>query len=249
VRSFLKRYMDGEHEQVWAELTALGDQVREESYYDDALAVAHETMRRVRYNIEALIPRLRQLGYDFGYGWAIDRGVMSPEEAQEMERHEPVLSLPAWDVGRSIEELERRAGTLPFSLRAFYEIVGGVTFIGSHPDGGSQRLDPIEVESAQVVLELDDWMQWSNDKQQDGSCELLIAPDEYHKYRYSGGGSYAIPLLAPSADAPLRYEWHNTTFVNYLRICFRWGGLPGLERAETRPEHELAVLREGLLSI
>jgi hypothetical protein len=152
-------------------------------------------MRRVRYNIEALIPRVRQLGYEFGYGWAIRRGVMSPEEAHEMEGHEPVLSPPPAHVGQLIDELERRAGVLPFSLCAFYEVVGGVNFIGSHPDWGDQRLDPIEVESAQVVLELDDWMQWSDDKQRDGSCELPIAPDEYHKYRYSEGGSYAIRLL------------------------------------------------------
>jgi hypothetical protein len=67
---FLDRYMHGECEQVWEELVALGDHVRaEESLHADALAVARETMRRARANIEVLISRLQRLGYVFGYDW------------------------------------------------------------------------------------------------------------------------------------------------------------------------------------
>jgi hypothetical protein len=54
---------------VWAELLALGTAVREKPLYADALAVARETMRRARHNIEVLIPRLVAVGYQFGYGW------------------------------------------------------------------------------------------------------------------------------------------------------------------------------------
>jgi len=36
--SYLERYLAGEHEQVWAELVALGPAVREEPVYSDALA-------------------------------------------------------------------------------------------------------------------------------------------------------------------------------------------------------------------
>ncbi len=67
--SFLERYLAGEHEQVWDELTALGEAVYEASLYEEARAVACETMRRARHNIEHLIPRLVALGYQFGYGW------------------------------------------------------------------------------------------------------------------------------------------------------------------------------------
>jgi hypothetical protein len=31
-------------------------------------------------------------------------------------------------------------------------------------------------------------------------------------------------------DGQLLWERHLTTFVNYLRICFRWGGFPGWDR-------------------
>lgn len=246
---YLDRYLAGEHEQVWAELVELGATVREEPLYSDALAVARETMRRVRHNIEVLIARLRELGYAFGYSWAIQRGVVTPGEAREMEQDEPVFSAPPADVAALTEEVERRAGTLPLSLRAFYEVVGGVNFVGSHPDWGSHRLDPLEVMSAGSILRLDDWNHWSDDRHDDGSSELPIAPDEYFKYLFSGGEPYAIPLQGQVADASLLHEWHRTTYVNYLRICFRWGGFPGLERIPDPPLRDLAYLTEGLLPL
>ena len=245
-RSFPERYQSGEHEAVWAELTALGPAIQDEPLYSDALAVAHETMWRVRRNIETLIPRLHQLGYKFGYAWATQ---FTPAERLEMEQDEPVFAAPSPDIAQEIHELERRAGTLPLSLRSFYEIVGEVNFIGSHSTWEYEPLDPLNVLSARSILKVDDWGHWSDDKEDDGSCNFPIAPDEHHKYFYSGAGPYAIPCLNLVADAPLLYERHGTTFVNYLRISFRWGGFPGWERIEQRPEQDLALLTTDLLPI
>lgn len=64
---YLDRYLSGEHEQVWRELTQLGAQVRSDPVYPDALAVARETMRRACHNIEILIPRPREADYAFGF--------------------------------------------------------------------------------------------------------------------------------------------------------------------------------------
>ena len=243
--SFLERYQRGKHEQVWAELLTLGHAIQAEPLYSDAYAVARETMRRVRRNIEILIPRLRDLGYEFGYAWATR---FSPAEKLELEQDAPVFAVPSPDIAQEIDELERRAGTLPLSLRAFYEIVGEVNFIGSHPTWKYEKLDPLEVLSPRMVLKIDDWNHWSDDKQDDGSCNLPVAPDEYFKYYYGGGGPYDIACHELVADAPLD-EWHRTTFVNYLRICFRWGGFPGWERVEQRPEQDLAFLTADLLPI
>jgi hypothetical protein len=63
---------------------------------------------------------------------------------------------------------------------------------------------------------------------------LAIAPDYYHKYGVSGGAPYEIAFPDLAIDAPLLNEWHETTFVNYLRLCFRWGGMPGLEDVLSR---------------
>jgi hypothetical protein len=65
--SLLERYLNGHCQQVWDDLYALGPSVRRLDFVDDALAVAHETMRRVRANCELLIARLQALGWRFGY--------------------------------------------------------------------------------------------------------------------------------------------------------------------------------------
>jgi hypothetical protein len=50
---------------VWDELVALGEGVREEPVFADAVAVADETVRRAHSNAEILIPRLAAKGYQF----------------------------------------------------------------------------------------------------------------------------------------------------------------------------------------
>ena len=74
--SFLRRYQAGEHEAVWADMTALGAAVRSAPYMDDAWAVARETMRRARSNVETLIRRLDALGYQF---WNGEQGTLGPK--------------------------------------------------------------------------------------------------------------------------------------------------------------------------
>src|SRR5579864_157836 len=64
----LRRYLAGDHEAVWADMMALGARVREAPYLDDASAVARETMRRARQNVELLVRRLDQIGYTFWNG-------------------------------------------------------------------------------------------------------------------------------------------------------------------------------------
>src|SRR5690242_7783242 len=247
--TYLDRYLAGEYEQVWAELVALGPAVRDEPIYADARAVAHETMRRVRHNIEKLIPRLREIDFHFfRYGQDINRN-WSPEVAEEAHRASPIFGPPSPTVRETLSALERKAdGPLPLSLRAFYEVVGTVNLNGEHPHWRIARecLDALEIHSAEIALEgFDDW------GTDDGEYRMSapIAPDQYGKVGVSSGGPYVVVLPDAAADARLHNEWHRTTFVNYLRICFRWGGFPGWECVEPRPDSDLAFLTEGLLPI
>jgi hypothetical protein len=50
-------------------------------------------------------------------------------------------------------------------------------------------------------------------------------------------------------DAKINGLWYDATFVGYVRKSFQWGGFPGWERYSDRPEKELALLWEGLVSI
>jgi len=65
VSSYYDRYQRGERIQVWSDLIALGEAVRQEPVYSDAVAVARETMARARQNVETLITRLDGIGYEF----------------------------------------------------------------------------------------------------------------------------------------------------------------------------------------
>jgi hypothetical protein len=370
MRSFLERYKQGEHTVVWDELLALGEAVREEPLYDDALSVARETMRRVRSNIELLIPRLRTAGYDFGYAWLeaiteweiqhhtpltpedfrqMKKMGVSDELLQEMAEHDgdeltsnldyarqphPILSPPGPDVHAQLAALERLVGPIPLSLYAWYEQVGAVDFIGSAPakwgqvpvllppgswqpyyvdregrpepdSAGQTASEPYRysvlplplgregVASAEDLVHISDATERheaDEEAHEEGQAQELrlhqighdldplfvyplddvirivthgmrftqtetetryldIAPDEYFKYEVSGGGPYAIRVPDARADALLEGEWHNTTFVNYLRICFRWAGLPGLESRFSSESTEVAFLTEGLLPV
>src|SRR6266566_2282930 len=139
------RYLEGFYQEVYDELLAKQEQVVEGHNYEDALLVAREIMKRVRYNVGLLIPRLRDLEYQFGKGFFED-----------------------------------------------------------------------------------------------------LSPDNYFKYGYGGTGAYSIILPCKAFDAPLLLERHHTTFINYLRLCFRWGGFPGLELDNQLKPSELASLIKDL---
>jgi hypothetical protein len=216
--TYLSRYLAGEHETVWAELTALGPAERDEPVWSDARAVARETMTRVRRNAEQLIASLRELGYEFRPETWMPQPLLTPRLAD--------LAL--------IDELEDRVGgPLPLSVRAFYENVGPISLRGRHPQWELEYpdeliLDPLIDLHERLILR----------SEYDPSLtgfELDLAPDYLHKADVSGGAPYAIALPNPAADIPFENERHGTTFVDYLRIAFRHGGFPGLDLTETEP--------------
>lgn len=274
--SFLDRYRQGEHEQVWAELEALGADVRTEPLLmNEGCAVAYETMRRVRHNLDLLIPRLHHIGYQFGKDFTYG---LNDQDALELTQQAPIFAEPASDVDLRIKELEGIAGALPLSLQAFYRIVGSVNLVGKLP--AWEKLKPEGIENlTQFVREHPDF-DWSNYSLDHGLDPLFIwsvdmavtmardlksmadavgdelmpypldiAPDYHSKYGKGGSGPYIVELPCLAADATLLQEWHHTTFVNYLRISLRWGGMPGLARTKRPPESDIAYLTESFLPI
>lgn len=195
VPTFHDRYRAGEHQQVWSELVSLGEAVRQEPTYADAVAVARETMRRARTNIETLINRLHALGYRFDTEQTaaqqsleriaalakqvdafranaqgpfagmmkglLDR-VATAQSPQAVERlkataaqsathpleDRSVYSRASKDSAKQIDDAERHLrGPLPVSLRAWYETVDHVSFLGSHP-----ALNPASAAPARPVM-------------------------------------------------------------------------------------------------
>jgi hypothetical protein len=304
MKSFLQRYQRSDHEQVWRELVALGPTVREEPLYADALAVARETMRRARHNIELLVPRLSSLGFAFGCQWVLECPPAyvhrRPELADgwrhwvmEAQHEYCTFRPPLPDVLERIADLEQRTGILPLSLRAWYEVVGTVDLVSKPPPGwtretlgyarpdehaeqalhdrfaaaaGVRGLTEIEYhhlmrENAVLWHAANDWDVYldplcvlpievaliEHTAYVDDTYGIPVAPSGARKWFQGDDDPYLIIVGTAAADNELINDWHGTTFVDYLRTAFHWGGFPGLARAAYPPQADLTFLTEGLL--
>jgi hypothetical protein len=283
----LTRYRNGEHEDVWRDLESLGESVRSARYLEPARAVARETMRRARHNIEMIVARLRELNYRFtGIGEQCDRdrrfgigmdevarnlGPTRPANLQEGaawfllhsvgklhtiqaqltqpdEPHQPFVA-PAAGVAKQLKKLARMGIVLPLSLEAWVEEVGSVDLTGAHPvlcfvvaEEGFPNVfaDPLIVDVP---------LSYIAEEYAGEEIDCPISPDDDGKAGAHECEFYSVRLPNLRADTTLQGERHNTTFVNYLRVAFRWGGFPGWEQYQKRPEKELAVLSDSLLSL
>ena len=328
----LRRYQAGEQEAVWGDMMALGTEVRKAPCAEDAWAVARETMRRARHNVELIIRRLDQLGYQFWngvqgtlgphtfslsmggtimtYPSAVDAakealnldpsripgpgmrkhvedvqrrlaGLLGPfmemqakAAAQQSERiakqaaitdhltDANVFSPPSQEETARLRDLENKGMFLPLSLRGWFEEVGDVNLSGAHPslcfweDENFPGIyaDPLMVSLDHFMFELEGWLEEREAGEDPEPIAPVIGLDAQLKARLAIADDllddgYTIELPDTTADAPFAGEPHRTSFVNYLRIAFRWGGFPGWERQPKRPEKELKFLTEGLLPI
>ncbi len=265
--SYLERYRNGDYQQVWTDLQALGPQVSEGALYEEAMAVARETMARARQNIGTIFERLQSLGYIFTW----------PER---------VFELPSASITAKIAELEQLVGPIPLSLRAWYESVGMVDFDGIHPilsppdaivsSEDEPTLpprwvysDPLVIYPIDRLLEEYEYRKLRLNLYDYGTMPpktfpLDVSPGAIMKAGQAEGKPYHIRVPNPAADAPLEGEWHETTFVDYLRTCFRCGGFPGFDiegfaqeyrdyivqnLGEQPPPDLLSTLADGLLPI
>ena len=66
--NFYNRYQQGFYVEVYDDLLIMEEQLFDSNLYEDSLHIMQEMMKRVRSNIELLIPRLHSLGYIFRKG-------------------------------------------------------------------------------------------------------------------------------------------------------------------------------------
>ncbi len=133
--TYLERYLAGEREEVWAELSARGPAIRAEPLFAEAQAVARETMTRARANVALLVQRLTSLGYRFV------SDALGP-------RPTPYVS-PSGESLAALRELEHQYGPLPLSIETWYEVVGAVDLMGVYP-----RLSTFEGMGAEGYIDM-----------------------------------------------------------------------------------------------
>ncbi len=236
----LTRYRKGEHEGVWHELRS--HEVVAGDFRDEALAIAAETMARVRRNADILAERLAARGWRALTGSL--RREPSPQGVKVMQRIETIT----------------RSG-LPASLRAFWTVVGGNDLVWDYnadpraPTLGLPvdvaAMDPLAVDSAdRTEYLIEEWrdQRAGIDPELADPFALDLAPDALHKANISGGAPYGVELPFGGADPYFINEPHNLPFVDYLRLAFKWGGFPGLERHADRADVRALVadLTRGL---
>ncbi|HEX6350945.1 MAG TPA: hypothetical protein VF160_16335 [Candidatus Dormibacteraeota bacterium] len=253
--ALLPRYLAGEREQVWADLVGLGAQVRDPRFEPHARAVAAETMRRARRNVETLVARLRGLGYQFWDGsvewrrrptmrmWYAGSTIDIPNpwaSVPEPARSENSVFTPAGpELPRAAAELQ-----LPIAVQAWFDEVGEVDFSGRHPQLCHFVDDPeyrgVDADPLLIFLEPSLVME--------EGLVISLAPAE--KSAQAAGEQVddflSIPLSSRGADAVLEGDAENRTFVEYLRRSFEWGGFPGWDGAPDPPRDLLRSLTDGL---
>lgn len=168
-----------------------------------------------------------------------------------------------------LEAFERQFGALPLSVRAWYEVVDTVNFVGScrsweHMLGqlaansmqddfekdihGSSR-HPLALLAPLAVYRLE-VLRNAADATHAQTYRLPLLPDSeslYAEIPQPSPRSFDFP--AHSADAVLQSNLASTTFVEYLRGCFQFGGFPGWKTIDTRPGQEIAALTADLLPL
>lgn len=230
---------------VWTELISYGHSIRDEPLYTDAKAVAWAMMRRARKNVELLVARLHTLNYRFAYP---DHVWTQPDEA----------------VVRRLDALEHQTGPWPILLRAWFEVVGAVNLMGSHPKLNTYT-DLDQDQPLNELLHSDPLVVWSrffdrgnlipHNDVYDHFYAVPIAPDLLHKAGESGDTPMSICVPNGMFDAPLidpGAGWTGAFFVQHLQTSFEWGGFPGLRNtpaAAAEATAELAFLRQGLLPL
>jgi hypothetical protein len=232
--SWVERYVGGQHESVWAEVVGLGPRASDPDFAADVNALARETMQRALRNVEALTSLLPSIGWRFHFR-------MSGPPSDYC-----VHARPGPDVQEKIAALETLCGPLPASIRAWWEVVGTVSFMREPPDEHEEPLpDPLVVAPIEsVIAEFHEWTSDPERRRLEPRFRAPIAPDELHKDDISGGAPYELELPSLAADVVLLNEWHNATFVGYLREAFRWAGLPGWSRASHTAARVAAIRRE-----
>ena len=153
---------------------------------------------------------------------------------------------PPANTANLLKRVEKKLGTLPLSLRTFYEVVGAVDLQGSHlslsPDKSAICPDPL------VVFPLEDVLAGTEEMaEDDGDIRLQLAPDDIHKAGESGGEPYEIAVPDARADGEFLNERHGLFFVDYLRLTFRFGGFPGYDGYDRDLPPEIAQLSNALI--
>jgi hypothetical protein len=229
-----ERYLNGDDGRlVYAEIYALGAAAFKAEYLGDVEAVLKETFKRVAYNLHIIYFELKNVGYVFN--------------TQARYNFEIPLLPPLSNTMALLQDLDNAVkdfGYIPLSLQLFYEYVGSCNLAwdyNTQPNIRWELADPLQINSLNDVLdEVSDegWKEYLAEIIEDDSSQspyIQVAADYFHKDNLSGGEGYAIQLTKERAiDSLFLNEAHQTTFINYLRICMENCGFSQITKSHRK---------------
>jgi len=230
------RYISGQTEEVYNDMLALGKEAFSPALQSDIDHVLTELFNRVAYNLNIIYTELKNINYlfktEFNYNF-------------ERPLHQP---LP--DTSVLLDKLDNAVkpfGFVPLSLKYFYKIVGGVNFVWDYDTNEDfiwELADPIQIASLDAIVETVTGEYWREEMQEiveeDELPYLELSADDLHKDNVSGGPPYSLEIAThPSVDGLFFNEPNNSTFINYLRICFNNCGFPLIRRPDCNNDYQV----------
>ena len=215
--TFYDRYINGETETVYADIDKLGQGAFLSDNFADIEKVLTETFERVAFNLDIIYQELLTINYLF-------------KSEFDFNFEKPLIK-PLPDTDKLLMKLDKSLkpfGFVPLSLKLFYKVVGACNFAWDYDKNEDfiwTCADPIQVTSlddlVSEVTDKDNLLDLKDYFEEDGFVALELSADYLHKDNISGGQPYSLKLTdKPSIDGQLLYEENDTTFINYLRICF-----------------------------
>jgi len=258
--SLIERYLAGEHEQVWREIDVeyipLAE-IYDQNYgwrvsVNDIDAVMHETFTRVARNVDLLIKRLRELGYQFECELPEYGEAAPPRRPCSSEVFETIDTLRARY--KEMSAFQHGSDPFPRAIVRFSEIVGSVDLRQAW--NGDDRIDPILSALGDFDPLVVDPEYFANDAEEDrdiwptpiGGMGLIaeFAPSFEHKANVSGAENPHFFLPTDRHDPIVMAENIQLTFTGYLRKMFARGGFYGVSRKTRSSDLPLREVETGM---
>lgn len=226
----------GEEEQVWREIMS-----SKSSNQEIVSLIIDEMINRFCYNLEVITTELKKHGYvftGFDYGQPLPCAYALPFlEAQEDSKQKK----------KELTKSFKDYGVFPIVFVKLMQALHNIDFLGYFPEWSkpSILLDQLLLFPIELIIPLN-----SNDihKDKDGRYTVIFSFDEFTKEKISGGVGYGIYLSENTEIDSLVsfFGKEPITFVEYLRLCIKWAGFPGLEWAESGdiPDKILTIIED-----
>lgn len=221
-----KSYLEGNTLEVYNKIHELGNDIFLNSeLFKEVEKILIETFDRVAYNLNIIYQELLSLNYLF---FNDVNKYFEIAICKRFDNTELLLS--------RLKEAAKPFGHIPLSLEYFYRAIGGINFGWNYTINDQfiwNASDPIQIINLVDLVDEVANEYWREDLEEqlieynDIKPHMFLSADLLHKDNISGGIGYAIEITKQkSFDSEFLYEPHNTTFVNYLRICFDNCGFP-----------------------